>query len=370
MQPVAADVRPLHFLPQKTDPGSRSCLWNGCVLGLLLAVALCGCANPKPAPPTLDAPIQPATTEPATEPATTEELDGGVVLKTEAGAIIVTIAGRPFTEYRFTDLPKPILYPVIGPTDEAMTRHFPMSEPDGEEHDHPHHRSIWFGHGLVNGEDFWTERASSGRIVHRGFSKLESGPEHATLRAHNDWISASGHAICADERTLTFHRGDTNARWIDFEITLRCTNGELVLGDTREGTMAVRVAESMRVTHDTGGHIETSEGQTYLEAWGRRAKWCDYSGPLGSGMAGIAILDHPENPRHPTWWMVRDYGLLAANPFGQHEFEDLDDQTAGEMRLPAGGSVTFRYRIVLHRGELGDAQLEQHFQNFANAPAR
>jgi len=32
-----------------------------------------------------------------------------------------------------------------------------MEEPPDEEHDHPHHRSMWFSHGLVNGVDFWGE---------------------------------------------------------------------------------------------------------------------------------------------------------------------------------------------------------------------
>ena len=27
---------------------------------------------------------------------------------------------------------------------------------------------------------------------------------------------------------------------------------------------------------------------------------------------GVAVFDHPQNPRHPTRWHVREYGLLAA----------------------------------------------------------
>jgi len=108
-----------------------------------------------------------------------------------------------------------------------------------------------------------------------------------------------------------------------------------------------------------------SEGQTDLEAWGRRAKWCSYSGPLGDRIVGITLMDYPANPRHATWWMVRDYGLLAANPFGQHEFERLADSTAGEMRIPSGDSVTFRYRIVLHEGDAETARVEELYAEFA-----
>ena len=48
---------------------------------------------------------------------------------------------------------------------------------------------------------------------------------------------------------------------------------------------------------------------------------------------------------------MRDYGLFAANPFGQHDFESLPSKTAGNLVVPAGQSVTFRYRVYLHEGD-------------------
>lgn len=284
-----------------------------------------------------------------------------------ADRVSVRLGGELFTEYHFTNMPKPVLYPVIGPAGLPMTRHFPMRDVPGENQSHPHHRSVWFAHGLVNGEDFWREGSEFGRVVHRGFTELRSGPERAVLRSHNDWVAADGRVVCTDERTVTFHRGTARARWIDFTITLRATHGELVLGDTREGVFAVRVAETMRVPRGTGGRIENSEGFSNADAWGRRARWCNYSGPLGDGFAGITLLDHPSNPRHPTWWMAREYGLMAANPFGRHEFERLTDRRAGEMRVPAGGAVTLRYRLLLHAGKLDRDEVESHFAAFAGA---
>jgi len=82
-------------------------------------------------------------------------------------------------------------------------------------------------------------------------------------------------------------------------------------------------------------------------------------------IVGIAIFDHPENPRHPTWWHVRDYGLFAANPFGQHDFEKLDDRAAGDLKIPAGESVTFRYRFYLHEGDEQQARVAVKYQEYA-----
>jgi hypothetical protein len=33
------------------------------------------------------------------------------------------------------------------------------------------------------------------------------------------------------------------------------------------------------------------------------------------------MMDHPSNPRFPTYWHARDYGLFSLNPFGVRDFE-------------------------------------------------
>lgn len=295
---------------------------------------------------------------------------GGVVLATQPGKVVVSLNDQPFTEYRYLNTPKPYLFPLLGPGGVAMTRSFPLAEAPGEEHDHPHHRSVWFGHGLVNGQDFWTEKKGSGRIVQDRFLAIRGGPERGYFSTHNRWLDTNGKVICSDDRRLTFYnRGDAE-RMMDFEITLHADHGDLLLGDTKEGTMALRVAESMRLTRPTGAanpqsRIINSEGAQDVETWGKRAKWCDYSGVVNGKAMGVALFDHPENPRFPTWWMVRDYGLLAANPFGQHEFEKLSNENVGDLKIPAGQSVTFRYRILIHTGSAEEAKLRECYEEFA-----
>jgi hypothetical protein len=99
--------------------------------------------------------------------------------------------------------------------------------------------------------------------------------------------------------------------------------------------------------------------------WGKRAAWCDYHGPVDGKLVGIAIMDHPTNPRHPTWWQVRDYGLFAANPFGQHDFEALKNQRAGELKILAGQNVRFRYRVVFHEGDEQQARIAALYDEYA-----
>jgi hypothetical protein len=84
-----------------------------------------------------------------------------------------------------------------------------------------------------------------------------------------------------------------------------------------EGTGTIVNAEGIRDTNSIGKKND--------QTWGKRSNWVDYFAKKDGKVYGIAIFDHPKNPRHPTWWHVRSYALFAANPFGQHDFEKLDD---------------------------------------------
>ena len=292
----------------------------------------------------------------------------GVQITQLADRLRVEINGQLFTEYFFKDVPRPYCYPLIGPGDVAMTRNWPMKDLPDEDHDHPHHRSLWFAHGTVNGHDFWSEAKNFGKTVHEEFVEVKSGKDFGLIRERNKWVTAEGELVCTDERTLRIYNpGSAPERMIDFEITLKPAKGDLTLGDTKEGTMAVRLAETMRLKLKSKagqGHIVNSAGVRDGDTWGKRAEWCDYYGPVDGKTVGIAIFDHPQNPRHPTWWHVRDYGLFAANPFGQHDFEKLTDKAAGDLVVPAGKSVTFRYRFYLHEGDEQQAKVADKYKAY------
>ena len=128
--------------------------------------------------------------------------------------------------------------------------------------------------------------------------------------------------------------------------------------------MALRVAETMRVKgNPSKGRIVNANGLVDDATWGKRAPWCDYQGKVNGEWVGIAMFDHPLNPRWPTWWHVRDYGLFAANPFGVHDFEKQPTGT-GDMAVPAGQSVTFRYRIYIHLGDEKAGGVQERYMEY------
>ncbi|MEY2409265.1 MAG: hypothetical protein QOF48_1935 [Verrucomicrobiota bacterium] len=289
----------------------------------------------------------------------------------------VEINGRLFTEYCFKGAPHVYFYPLIGPGGARMTRDWPMTDTEGEEHDHKHHRSLWFSHGAVNGIDFWSEDAKAGKIVHDKFLEVKGGADSGVIRSTSKWMDHAD-TLMTDERTFRVYALPDNERLFDFEITLKAGERAVVLGDTKEGTMAVRVNESMRGTLPktagekklkTGkGHITLSTGVESSgdgddKAWGKRADWCDYTGPIDGKTLGIALFDHPSNPKHPTWWHVREYGLFAANPFGVHDFE-RQPPGAGNVTIEPGQTLTFKYRFFIHEGDVKQAKVAARYQDY------
>jgi len=136
--------------------------------------------------------------------------------------------------------------------------------------------------------------------------------------------------------------------------------------DTKEGSVAIRVAPTLRLKGEVAkSHITNSEGVTDDAAWGKRAKWVAFHGPDSAETPTvIAILDHTKNLRHPTWWHARDYGLLTANPFGARSYRDKEFKGSGDFTLKNGASLKQRYRLVLHQGDLASAKLEEQWRAF------
>jgi hypothetical protein len=277
-------------------------------------------------------------------------VEGAVfTLEAEPDGVTVKLDGQLFTRYLIQSGAKPILWPIIGPTGAELTRGYPMREATKDEKsDHEHQRSFWFTHGDVNGTSFWDESQRHGKIVHREFLRVDGGTE-GILVARNDWIDADEKVVCSDVRSLTFGASG-DARWIDFDITIKAGDTPVKFGDTKEGTFGIRVAGTMEVEAGLGGRIVNSAGQSDNEAWGKQASWVDYHGPVGGETVGIAVMNHPSSFRFPTYWHVRTYGLFAANPFGLHNFKNSEKEN-GSHTLQPGESMTLRYRVYLHRGD-------------------
>lgn len=272
---------------------------------------------------------------------------------------------------------KPFFYPVIGPTGENLTRHWPMDDSfDDEERDHIHQRGMWYGLGNVNGFDFWhfygdesKKDKTFGVIKHKGMKGVQMSSNDIRFQTKSEWLSYDDQdkRILSDEREFRLFYTDAGDLVVDVTLKLIADNGDVTIHDDKEGAWSIRTIPSLRLEGEHAkGHIVNNDGITGKDAWGKRAKWVDYYGVDRAGKGvGIAIFDHPENLRHPTWWHARHYGLFTANPFGQGNFEKETEKGAGDYTIKNGESETFRYRTIFHTGDADTAGIAGAYEKWA-----
>lgn len=292
--------------------------------------------------------------------------------------IDITIDTKPFTTYYFDPvIAKPYLMPLRTASGLVVTRAFPVrndvsaGDPKANSFE-PHQRPLYFGHGDIDGLDFWQEEVfdkyytdhghqAYGHVALKNVDNALKEGDQVRLRARFALLSPHGREIGEEIQTFRFG-GDAQTRTVDCEFVLHATAGPLDIGDTKEGTFAIRLAPELsapvvKMINSQGAHGEK-------EIWGKPADWVDYSGTLSGHPAGVAIFDSPKSFRHPTTWHARAYGLFAANPFGTREFtKDLNKD--GSWAVPEGKSVTFRYRVLIHEGDFGPEQLREAYQTYA-----
>jgi hypothetical protein len=288
----------------------------------------------------------------------------------------IAIDGKPFTTfYAGPEANKPYLYPLRTASGKIVTRGYPMENIAGESKDHPHHRGLWFSHGDVNGYDFWSNEASQdngkkGKIVLKRIDKVESAERSATVNSTFDWDDPKGKPLLVEMRKMAFY-GDAAVRVVDFDITLKALD-KATFGDTKEGTFAIRLAaaleepmpKSLPSPKRTGKMVSAEGLEGEKNVWGKRSPWVDYFGEIDGEKVGVAILDHPTNPRHPTYWHSRSYGLFAANIFGEHDFYN-DKSRNGKMTINPGEALVFRYRVIIHPGDYQTARIPELYKKYS-----
>lgn len=298
-----------------------------------------------------------------------------VTISEKEGRIRIEIDGELFTEWDHKTWKAPYLYPVIGPNGVGVTRNYPMKEGvEGEQHDHPHHRSIRFSHRNVNGLSFWAPDHQKGdktaSIELEKIEKMQSG-ETGTLVLKNRWMG-NGRLVLTETVTLKFHPLENREVLMDFDISMKAGEEDVTFHDEKDGGVSIRVAGSMKVedrkTKDGKGSIMNSRGLKNAEAWGKRAEWCDYYGPDSTGKTvGVAIFDHPDNFRYPTHWHARTYGLLTANRFGTGFFDAKDGAKKGDgdHTIKSGETLSLRHRFYFHHGDPESAKVDEKYADYA-----
>jgi hypothetical protein len=299
-----------------------------------------------------------------------------VKLTDDGKKVIVEIGGKPFTEYRYVaeqGLPwaKPYFWPVKAADGVEVT----SDQARTNAKEHPHHRSLWVAQGAANGLDHWAHAKAGATQPEQRHVKFEKVAGDSIVEQLT-WDGPDGKPMMTEQRTWKFIAYPDGARGVDLTSIYTPTTGAVVFGDTKEaGLCSVRlnkaISDTCIITQSTGVKSTKNADKAKKEAgdenlvWGKKADWCDISGKIDGKDYGAVVFDHPTNPRHPTNWHVRRYGLLSPNPFGLHDFEPkTTEKGAGDFKMEAGKPVTFRYRVVIHMGDVETAKLKDKYTEY------
>lgn len=306
----------------------------------------------------------------------------------------VLFDGQLFTSYIYPDnIMKPVLWPVVSPAGNMLTRSYPLENKAGDRTDHPHHVGVWLNYGDVNGLDFWNNseaipperKANYGHIEHVSVEKAKSGKNKAELITTAEWLTPDNEKLLDEETRFVFRQEDDNIRIIDRETTLEAVTDEVKFTDNKEGMIAIRVARELELPSDkptklldshgnvtevekmdnskVKGNYRSAKGIEGGDVWGTRAKWMKLSSEINGEKVALVIIDHPSNVGYPTYWHARGYGLFAANPLGQKIFSDGENEL--NFSLNDGETTTFKYRLVVASVDLTDEEINELANSFA-----
>ncbi|WP_268035919.1 PmoA family protein [Algoriphagus sp. PAP.12] len=304
----------------------------------------------------------------------------------------VIVDNQLFTSYIYpSTIKKPVLWPVISPEGNVLTRSYPMENKAGDRTDHPHHVGIWFNYGDVNGLDFWNnsdaipaeERSKFGTIYHQSLGKVKDGKGKASFETESLWKAPDNTSLLS-EKTIFSFQAKEGLRIIDRKTTLTALVDEVDFTDNKEGMYAIRVARELELPSDkptelmdshgvvtkvakmdntyVKGDYRSSEGIEGGDVWGTRATWMKLGSEINGEDVSLVIVDHPKNVGYPTYWHARDYGLFAANPLGQKVFSEGKEEL--NYSLKKGQSVTFNYRMIIASSDLTDEEINQLVKDF------
>lgn len=235
----------------------------------------------------------------------------------------------------YATAPKPFLHPVHTPAGHALS----LFEPA----DHRWHRGLWFAIKFVNGDNFWEERPPFGEQRVSAIPRVtHDAADDARIEMDLDWITPDGHRVIVEQREIRARATD-DAYVIDWATTLT-PDRDVTLDRTPYTTWGGYGGLSFRGTRNwLVDRFLLSDGSVEGRPAGQAGAWCEMSGPIDGGSdlrAGVAMLDHPDNPRHPTPW-------YAGGP-GSGNFINAALLFHEPMALAAGEPLALRYRVLVH----------------------
>jgi hypothetical protein len=289
-----------------------------------------------------------------------------VTMTLKLDRLVVQVGGEAFTTYNFLGGRRPYFWPVLGPSGASVIR----GQGTGE---HPHHTGLginYGGHSEGGSANIWSDwdeppYGPGGRMVHRGFRRLVSGPVYGEVEQDVTYVDAYGDPIIDEQRTIRFWWASREARFMDFTVDVLSARDR----GPQPFLFMMRlpgffdIPNTGRVTNAVGHPVPAADRshRSY------RAAWADGSGPTGDPpwapptappetlvdmpgaprpkqgpgtgpWNGIALFDHPENDGFP-------------GTIGKYAVAQQITQAHYPPAAAPHGPFSFRQRVYVHDGD-------------------
>ncbi len=317
-------------------------------------------SEPIPAGETFQYAINPAT----------EPVSGSIEIFEHQGQLQVTGEDGPIFIYHIrTEMPPEgtpeyyqrsgFIHPVYSPSGKILTDDFPVG------HTHQHALFMAWVNTTFHGEkvDFWNQQDQTGTVEHRRVLSIEEGPVFGRFRVEHAYVSTEYGDALHETWTVTIY---PMGEFTLFDIRsdqVTATDEPLHLNEYHYGGMAFRGSSHWNAEDDehfvSAMRVLTSEGDTDVQiANHTRPRWTAAYGIVDESIAGFAILDHPDNFRHPQPIRVHpDMPYFCLTPMVEGAFD-----------IVPGETYSSTYRFVSFDGEPDQDLLESLWQAFAQTP--
>jgi hypothetical protein len=240
-----------------------------------------------------------------------------------------------------------------------LTRPCPFPK-DYPKRDHTWHRALWWAWKAINGVNFWEQNQTGTEPVKVTSEQSDDGAARIDLTIA--YHQPDQPPVVTEHRVITVGKPDaTGSYHIDWQASFTpAGEADVVFNKNSYGGMAIRLAAECCGDEAAGRSAwEFFDSEGHANSNGQRARWVAYGGTTPDGQAAAVVMfDHPENPRHPSWWQTRSH-----YPYLNPSFTCKEHYT-----LAAGESLTLRYRILVHQGPADKETMQQQWKAFADTP--
>jgi type 1 glutamine amidotransferase/HEAT repeat protein len=255
---------------------------------------------------------------------------------------------------------KPYIHPLATIDGSVLTWHRPP--------DHVWHRALWFSWKMINGLNYWEENRqgqSQGRTDVKSIKTALNKDFSAKIEIILSYHPPKKPEVLAEKRTMLISAPTAAGLYrIDWTSVFTAAGADVLLdrtpikGESGGKGWGGYAGLSIRMAKETRGwSIIDSKGRKDMKIHGQpNAVWVDASGKTSSGaLAGVAMFDHPSNTRHPSPWYIAK-GMPYFSPAILYN---------KPLTLKKAGSLTLKYRVLVHPGLAENRMLDKEFKTFA-----